>query len=92
MQMQSPYNSYYLQLSRWSELFFKTLFKKMLVNRYPYFIMRMMLAAIDHNMHLSRGTKMTEDGEERSSPRGPRDTMLSRSKRKEVTAISLSWL
>ena len=27
--------------------------------------MRMMLAAIDHNMHLSRGTKMTEDGEER---------------------------
>ena len=26
--------------------------------------MRMMLAAIDHNMHLSRGTKMTENGEE----------------------------
>lgn len=32
--------------------------------RYPYFIMRVMLAAIDHNMHLSRKPKLTNDGKE----------------------------
>ena len=49
-----------------SKLFCKPYSKTaLLVFRYPYFIMRMMLAAIDHNMHLSRGAKITEDGEER---------------------------
>lgn len=33
--------------------------------RYPYFIMRVMLAAIDHNMHLSRERKLSKDGNER---------------------------
>ena len=33
--------------------------------RYPYFIMCIMLAAIDHNMHLSRGQQMNAAGEER---------------------------
>ncbi|PFX13033.1 hypothetical protein AWC38_SpisGene22925 [Stylophora pistillata] len=33
--------------------------------RYPYFIMRIMLAAIDHNMHLCRGQQLNAAGEER---------------------------
>ncbi|PFX12302.1 hypothetical protein AWC38_SpisGene23764 [Stylophora pistillata] len=32
---------------------------------YPYFIMRIMLAAIDHNMHLCRGQQLNAAGEER---------------------------
>lgn len=32
--------------------------------RYPFFIMRIMLAAIDHNMHLFRGSKTKADGTE----------------------------
>ena len=33
--------------------------------RYPYFIVRIMLAAIDNNMHLFRGNKSSADGSER---------------------------
>lgn len=36
-----------------------------MVFRYPYFITRIMLAAIDHNMHLSRGQQLNAAGEER---------------------------
>ncbi|PFX12866.1 hypothetical protein AWC38_SpisGene23107 [Stylophora pistillata] len=38
---------------------------KRMAFEYPYFIMRIMLAAIDHNMHLCRGQQLNAAGEER---------------------------
>lgn len=38
---------------------------KRMAFEYPYFIMRIMLAAFDHNMHLSRGQQLNAAGEER---------------------------
>ncbi|XP_068709173.1 uncharacterized protein [Montipora foliosa] len=37
---------------------------KRMAFEYPYFIMRVMIAAIDHNMHLNRKPKLTKEGKQ----------------------------
>lgn len=65
-------NVHKLYIINWGTiLFFAFLGKKFTIIvliftcfRYPFFIMRIMLAAIDHNMHLFRGSETKADGTE----------------------------
>ena len=38
-------------------------YNSLFTSRYPYFIMRILLAAIDHNFHLFRKPKQSQGGE-----------------------------